>query len=1009
MFFRGPHTFYLVIAIFCCDAITGHAQLAITPNTTISAETANNTAASNTFQQQPNGNSGAGNISKLPVRPLLYSGSTTTVLAHVMTWFGESNHMNVGYASSDPSQIHTQVSDMLSRGINGAVLDWDGPEKSLSTATVSGFRTEAESRSGSFTFAVVEDVSSTVVYAQQNGCDVTQKVIADLNYAYNNFEVSTAYLHNNGRPIVFFFGLEDYYVDWARVRSAVSGNPEFVFENSHSFATVAADGAFAWMNINRSDPNDQNLSGQDTFYTAALQNSSKVAFGAAYKGFNDTLADWSSNRIMSQQCGQTWLATLAEAGKYYSSNNQLGYIQLITWNDYEEGTEIETGIDNCVQVSAAMKGSTLSWTISGGENENTLSTYRVFISTDGQNLMGLADVAPGTHSLDLSQYNLATNTYTLYVKAIGQASIANHMSAAVTYRPGHLAPTVSVSASPSSGTAPVTVTATVSASAASDSAISSTLIDFGDGTTMNGPSASHQYTGAGTYTIKATVTDSLGVSSRATTLVTITASATYGVAISSPAPGNISTQTVEVKATATTPNPPIVAIKVYIDGIAQYQSSNQSSLDASFRLNNGTHTIGVNAWDSTGAVFHQEESINVLAPSSTVTAILDLTQMPGLGQYGIMACTARSTDTNGFVTSSIINFGDGTTSSGPMGLHNYSGAGTYTVTTTVTDDHGYTSSTNSSITVNGPADQPPIAKIAVTPSSGAAPLTVNASTSGSSDPDGTITSSSINFGDGTSAPGSTAQHTYINSGTYTVTATVTDNAGLSSTATATVTVGGVLPDNSAFVTQQYLDLLDRQPDSAGLNSWVNSLTNGSVTRAQLIASFMSSQEFASKGLFVARSYFILARDADYNGFRAWLNWLENGGSEVGLVNAFINSGEFQNDFGANLTDTQFITLMYQNILLRQPDSGGINAWASYLASGGTRAQVALGFLQSAEFSQLKSTQDRVAISVLYFDMLRRQPDSGGFNAWLAALNSGTSLTDVISAFLNSKEYSSRFQ
>ena len=112
---------------------------------------------------------------------------------------------------------------------------------------------------------------------------------------------------------MFFFGLEDYYVDWARVRSAVSGNPEFVFENSHSFATVGADGAFAWMNINRSDPNDQNLSGQDTFYTAALQNSSKLAFGAAYKGFNDTLADWSSKRIMSQQCGQTWLQTFGQA------------------------------------------------------------------------------------------------------------------------------------------------------------------------------------------------------------------------------------------------------------------------------------------------------------------------------------------------------------------------------------------------------------------------------------------------------------------------------------------------------------------------------------------------------------------------------------------------------------------------------------------------------------------------------------------------------------------------
>src|SRR5205807_7145622 len=159
---------------------------------------------SSALHPQPNGNIGAGNISKLPVRSLLYSGSNTTILTHVVTWFGKSNHMNVGYTSSDPTQIHNQVSDMLSRGITGAVLDWDGPEASMSTNTVAGFRTEAENRNGSFSFAVVEDVNSVVAFAQQNGCDVTQKIILDLNYAYNNFETTPAYLRSDGRPIVFF-------------------------------------------------------------------------------------------------------------------------------------------------------------------------------------------------------------------------------------------------------------------------------------------------------------------------------------------------------------------------------------------------------------------------------------------------------------------------------------------------------------------------------------------------------------------------------------------------------------------------------------------------------------------------------------------------------------------------------------------------------------------------------------------------------------------------------------
>src|SRR5207248_8672843 len=65
---------------------------------------------------------------------------------------------------------------------------------------------------------------------------------------------------------------------------------------------------------------------------------------ATYKGFNDTLADWSSNRTINQNCGQTWLSTFSEIGKYYSKATQLESLQLVTWNDYEEATEIESGI-----------------------------------------------------------------------------------------------------------------------------------------------------------------------------------------------------------------------------------------------------------------------------------------------------------------------------------------------------------------------------------------------------------------------------------------------------------------------------------------------------------------------------------------------------------------------------------------------------------------------------------------------------------------------------------------
>jgi hypothetical protein len=157
------------------------------------------------------------------------------------------------------------------------------------------------------------------------------------------------------------------------------------------------------------------------------------AFGSSFKGFDDSLADWGSNRMIKQFCGQTWLSSLAEAGKHYSSSNQLDNLQLVTWNDYEEGTELETGIDNCVSVTASIQGRSLAWSITGSGSETTIDHYSVFISSDGQNLMPLAEVAAGNSSLNLDSFDLGAGPYTFYVKAVGKPSIVNQMSNAVRF------------------------------------------------------------------------------------------------------------------------------------------------------------------------------------------------------------------------------------------------------------------------------------------------------------------------------------------------------------------------------------------------------------------------------------------------------------------------------------------------------------------------------------------------------------------------------------------------
>ena len=66
-----------------------------------------------------------------------------------------------------------------------------------------------------------------------------------------------------------------------------------------------------------------------------------------------------------------------------------------------------------------------------------------------------------------------------------------------------------------------------------------------------------------------------------------------------------------------------------------------------------------------------------------------------------------------------------------------------------------------------------------------------------------------------------------------------------------------------------------------------------------------------------------------------------------ITQGFVASPEFQSVYGA-LNDSNFVQLLYQNTLHRPADPAGLANWTNALATGTSRAQVVLGFSESAE-------------------------------------------------------------
>jgi PKD repeat protein len=394
--------------------------------------------------------------------------------------------------------------------------------------------------------------------------------------------------------------------------------------------------------------------------------------------------------------------------------------------------------------------------------------------------------------------------WSLIVNATDSPTPPNKGSASTAVTLQDRPPIASFTSTPSSAPTGTSIAFDGTASYDLDGTVVSYSWDFGDGRTGTGSVVTHSYSPAKTYTVTLTVTDNGGVTGSTSSQVTITDRPP--VVSFTPSPTTALTgQSITLSISASDPDGTISTTRVdWGDSVIQLYSGAITSATHSYTSTGSStskiFTIIITAADNNASNTSTSSQVTIydrvpstsFNPSSTALST---------GQN--VTLTISASDPDGTVTAIKVDWGDGTIDSlsgtATSGTHSYSSTGTstsktFTITVNATDNSGSTGKYSSQVTVS---DRPPVITFTASPSSVSTGQTVTVSIT-SSDPDGTISTTKVDWGDGTvdSLTGGPQRdtHQYTSTGsasskTFAIAITVTDNSGSTSApSTSTVSV-----------------------------------------------------------------------------------------------------------------------------------------------------------------------------------------------------------------------------
>ncbi len=251
------------------------------------------------------------------------------------------------YDSSDEALIRYHLATAKAAGIEVLIPIWYGPG-SPTDANILPLLKEAERQGLKVALCYEEKINFPPYREPRSRDDIVATMRDDLNYILSTYGQHPAYLKKDGVPFVCQFNywgtgaLGPNYVmpvEWKTIQDQLEAPLVYARQNLDPAYHPAIQGAFHWWS---SDPKQMK---QFVERAQALKDKQQLDFymTMAAPGFNDEgVQGWGhGTRFEDRKIGETWEKSLQAA-----ASGSPDLIQIVTWNDFNEGTEIEPTVEH---------------------------------------------------------------------------------------------------------------------------------------------------------------------------------------------------------------------------------------------------------------------------------------------------------------------------------------------------------------------------------------------------------------------------------------------------------------------------------------------------------------------------------------------------------------------------------------------------------------------------------------------------------------------------------------